>query len=472
MPERSSRRLDVAIGNRFVGAPTIRRRLTMFRNLSARYLRYGALSALALPILLAAGTGSAMVTLQESFDPMVPKASAATSRIPAALRDSRAEGVPGAAVPEGRGGAGLQERRRARELGVVAGSMSPGELNAITDVPGVLVGHVTIIEAGRFQTGVTAVLAHGGNLFREKVPAAIVVGNGFGKLAGLSQVQELGTIETPVLLTGTLSVPRAADGLITYMLGLPGNEQVGSINPVVGETNDGGLSDIRARPVTEAHVADAIQSAAGGGVEEGSVGAGRGTRAFGFKGGIGTSSRRVPIGDDPWTVGVLVQTNFGSRRALRIAGVAVGEELTASGGGDDDGDGVLEGAPGDGSCMIVVATDAPLEHRALERLGLRALMGMARTGSEFSNGSGDYVIVFSTHPALRTGPDAPETAAVRTLDGGRVSPLFQAAIEATEEAIYNSLFMATAVEGHGGRTAEALPVDRVLEILRSHGAVR
>jgi D-aminopeptidase len=316
---------------------------------------------------------------------------------------------------------------------------------------------------------VTAVLPHGGNLFREKVPAAIVVGNGFGKLAGLSQVQELGTIETPVLLTGTLSVPRAADGLITYMLGLPGNEQVGSINPVVGETNDGGLSDIRARPVTEAHVADAIRSAAGGRVAEGSVGAGRGTRAFGFKGGIGTSSRRARIGDDDFTVGVLVQTNFGSRRALRIAGVAVGEELAASGG---DAAGGFEGAPGDGSCMIVVATDAPLEHRALERLGLRALMGMARTGSEFSNGSGDYVIVFSTHPALRTGPDAPETAAVRTLEGGRVSALFQAAIEATEEAIYNSLFMATAVDGYGGRTAEALPVDRVLEILRSRGAVR
>jgi D-aminopeptidase len=429
------------------------------------------LSALAVLILLVVGTGSAMVTLQEPFDPMVPKPSAATSRIPPSLEDSRSEGVPGAAVPEGRGGASLQERRRARELGVVAGSMSPGELNAITDVPGVLVGHVTIIEAGRFQTGVTAVLPHGGNLFREKVPAAIVVGNGFGKLAGLSQVQELGTIETPVLLTGTLSVPRAADGLITYMLGLPGNEQIGSINPVVGETNDGGLSDIRARPVTEAHVADAIRSAAGGRVEEGSVGAGRGTRAFGFKGGIGTASRRASIGDEAWTVGVLVQTNFGSRRALRIAGVAVGEELAAS-GGDDDGDGVLEGAPGDGSCMIVVATDAPLEHRALERLGLRALMGMARTGSEFSNGSGDYVIVFSTHPALRTGPDAPETAAVRTLDGGRVSPLFQAAIEATEEAIYNSLFMATAVDGYGGRTAEALPVERVLEILRGRGAVR
>ena len=415
-------------------------------------------AALCVVILLVAGTGFPTLA-----------ASVSTSRVPGASDGVLPQGTLGVGVVGPSKGAGFQARGRARELGVVAGSMPPGELNAITDVPGVRVGHVTIIEDGRFQTGVTAVLPHPGNLFREKVPAAIVVGNGFGKLAGLSQVQELGTIETPVLLTGTLSVPRAADGLITYMLGLPGNEQVGSINPVVGETNDGGLSDIRARPVTEAHVADAIRSAAGGRVAEGSVGAGRGTRAFGFKGGIGTSSRRARIGDDDFTVGVLVQTNFGSRRALRIAGVAVGEELAASGG---DAAGGFEGAPGDGSCMIVVATDAPLEHRALERLGLRALMGMARSGSEFSNGSGDYVIVFSTHPALRTGPDAPETEAVRTLDGGRVSALFQAAIEATEEAIYNSLFMATAVEGYGGRTAEPLPIDRVLEILRARGALR
>jgi D-aminopeptidase len=376
------------------------------------------------------------------------------------------------------------DRMRARDMGVVAGTLNPGALNAITDVAGVLVGHTTLHEGDRFRTGVTAIVPHGGNLFREKVPAAIVVGNGFGKLAGLSQVQELGTLETPILLTGTLSVPRVADALITYMLDLPGNEDVRSINPVVGETNDGRLSDIRARPIRPEHVFDAIRSASDGPVPEGTVGAGTGTVAFGFKGGIGTASRRVTERSGGWMVGVLVQTNYGGRRSLRIAGVPVGEELSAPadvrdllvahGGAapDPSGFAVPGDARGDGSCMIVVATDAPLDHRALERLALRALMGMARTGSNFSNGSGDYVIAFSTHAAVRTGADADTESVARTLPGGALSPLFQATIEATEEAIYNSLFMAQTTEGFRGARVEALPLDRVRDILQRHAALR
>ncbi len=366
-------------------------------------------------------------------------------------------------------------RIRARAMGVAPGTLEPGANNAITDVAGVAVGHTTIYEGDRFRTGVTAILPHAGNIFRAKVPAAIVVGNGFGKLAGLSQVQELGTLETPVLLTGTLSVPRVADALMTYMLDLPGNEEVRSINPVVGETNDGGLSDIRARPIRPEHVFEAIRSAAGGPVAEGVVGAGTGTVAFGFKGGIGTSSRVLTERAGGWTVGVLVQTNFGSRRSLLINGVPVGAELAEEGDDDSGPSGRIVGAdssPGDGSCMIVVATDAPLEHRALERLAFRALMGMARTGSNFSNGSGDYVIAFSTHESLRSGPDAGDARIVRTLSTGAMSPLFQAVIEATEEAIYNSLFMAETVEGFGNRRVEALPLERVREILAQHGALR
>ena len=362
-------------------------------------------------------------------------------------------------------------RIRARQMGVTPGTLNPGANNAITDVDGVSVGHSTIYEGDRFRTGVTAVLPHNGNVFRAKVPAAIVVGNGFGKLVGLSQVQELGTLETPILLTGTLSVPRVADALITYMLDLPGNENVRSINPVVGETNDGGLSDIRARPVRPEHVFEAIRSASPGPVVEGIVGAGTGTVAFGFKGGIGTSSRIIDGQLAEWTVGVLVQTNFGSRRGLLINGVPVGAELM-EGGANVPEYSSEDWSPGDGSCMIVVATDAPLQHRALERLGLRALMGMARTGSNFSNGSGDYVIAFSTHESLRSGPEAVTTEVVRTLPASALSPLFQAAIEATEEAIYNSLFMAETVEGFGGRRVEALPLGRVREILAQHGALR
>lgn len=358
-------------------------------------------------------------------------------------------------------------RIRARALGLVTGTLPTGTLNAITDVAGVRVGHATVVDGTRFHTGVTAILPHGGNLFRDQVPAAIVVGNGFGKLAGLSQVQELGTLETPVLLTGTLSVPRVADALMTYMLALPGNDNVRSINPVVGETNDGYLSDIRARPNGIEQVTAAITGATEGSVVEGAVGAGAGTVAFGFKGGIGTSSRLLGERAGGWTVGVLVQTNYGSRGALHIGGVPVGARLASEGRlAEPPG-----AATGDGSCMIVVATDAPLEHRALERLALRALMGMARTGSNFSNGSGDYVIAFSTHPALRSGADADNAPAVRTLTTDSMSPLFQAVIEATEEAIYNSLFMARTTDGFRGRV-EALPLDEVRALLEQGGALR
>ncbi len=374
-------------------------------------------------------------------------------------------------------------RPRAREVGITPGILDPGPLNAITDVEGVMVGHATLIEGQDIRTGVTAILPHAGNLFQEKVPAAIFVGNGFGKLAGISQVQELGTLETPILLTGTLSVPRVADALITYMLDLPGNEEVRSINPVVGETNDGGLSDIRARPIRPEHVFAAIRGARSGRVAEGNVGAGTGTRAFGFKGGIGTSSRRLPQNRGGWTVGVLVQTNYGG--VLSIAGIPVEAELRDRSRGPNTSStpsGAMGAGPphfdmGDGSCMIVVATDAPLTHRGLERLAMRALMGMARTGSSFSNGSGDYVIAFSTHTSLRgTGVSHPVDEPGKILEfplaPARTSPLFQAVIEATEEAIYNSLFAATNMEGYGGHRVEALPIEEVVEILEAHAVIR
>lgn len=360
---------------------------------------------------------------------------------------------------------GVESRGRVRQFGIEPGVLSPGPANAITDVAGVLVGHVTLSAPPTTNTGVTAILPHAGNIFRDKVPAAVFVANGFGKLTGISQIRELGNIETPILLTGTLSVPRAADGLLSYMLGLPGNEDVRSINPIVGETNDGYLSDIRARPIQPEHVREAIDSARSGTVEEGSVGAGRGTVAFGFKGGIGTASRRLPEQLDGWTVGALVQTNFGG--VLTIAGAPVGEELgryylrdvLVGSGGDV--------AAADGSCMIVIATDAPMNGAALERLALRAFMGMARTGASGSNGSGDYVIAFSTHTGLRTGPDGEARQRVAPLASERLSPLFLAAIESTEEAIYNSLFQARTTTGARG-TVEALPLQRTLEILADH----
>ncbi|MBI4512741.1 MAG: P1 family peptidase [Gemmatimonadetes bacterium] len=361
------------------------------------------------------------------------------------------------------------QRPRARDIGVPPGILPPGTLNAITDVPGVRVGHVTVWEGESVRTGVTAILPHGGNLFREKVPAAIFIGNGFGKLTGYTQVRELGEIETPILLTCTLCVPRAADALIDTMLGLPGNENVQSINPVVGETNDGFLNDIRSRPIRPEDVRRAIESAREGPVEEGSVGAGTGTVAFGWKGGIGTSSRRLPERLGGYTVGVLVQSNFGG--VLQILGAPVGRELGRH--FLKDVIGAAEGGAPDaeyGSIMIVVATDAPLSPRNLERLAARAMLGLARTGSPSTNGSGDYVIAFSTSPELRRLAD--DDRPVRTIPDLRndaLSPLFQAVVEATEEAIYNSLFKATTVRGYQGHVAEALPLPQTLGILRRHG---
>ena len=358
-----------------------------------------------------------------------------------------------------------QNRPRAREAGVVVGVLPTGPLNAITDVEGVLVGHTTVIRGDNIRTGVTAILPHSGNLFREKVPGAVFVGNGFGKLAGSTQVNELGEIETPILLTSTLSVPRVADFLMDYMLGLPGNEDVLSINPLVAETNDGYLNDIRGRQISRDDVFSAIKSAKGGAVAEGSVGAGTGTVAFGFKGGIGTSSRKLPAGLGGYTVGVLVQSNFGG--VLTINGAPVGRELGRYYLKDE-----LEQNRPDGSIIIVIATDAPLDARNLNRLAARAMMGLARTGAAGSNGSGDYAIAFSTAPEVRIRPlsqnerNAPRS--VKTLANDAVSPLFLAVIEATEEAIYNSLFRATTTTGRG-KTVEALPLDRTLEILRKHG---
>lgn len=367
------------------------------------------------------------------------------------------------------GAAHAQMRRSARELGIVVGVLDPGPHNAITDVAGVRVGQITIARGDSINTGVTAILPHGGNVFRVKVPAAIVVGNGFGKLVGVTQVQELGELESPIVLTCTLCVPRAADAVLTYLLGLPGNEDVASANPVVGETNDRHLNDIRARPVTEADVLAAIRSADTGTVQQGSVGAGRGTTALGWKGGIGTASRRLPPERGGWTVGVLVQTNFGG--TLTITGAPVGRELRRLGvdGGRHErpqpGDGQRNtgAGPDQGSIMIVVATDAPLTHRNLERLARRALAGLARTGSAMENGSGDYVIAFSTVPVTRI-------AAAASVPNDRMDPLFLAAMESTEEAIYNSLLLATTVVGHHG-TVEALPVAPTIEILQRFGVI-
>jgi len=353
-------------------------------------------------------------------------------------------------------------RPRARDVGLALGSLPPGPLNAITDVAGVRVGQVTVAAGDSINTGVTVVVPAGDNPFRDKVPAAVVVGNGFGKLTGIAQVRELGEIESPIVLTCTLCVHRAADAVLTWLLALPGNEEVRSINVVVGETNDGFLNDIRRRPVTEAHVLEAIRQAATGPVEEGSVGAGRGTVAFGWKGGIGTSSRRLPERLGGFTVGVLVQSNFGG--SLTIGGVRIDQRVRAATAPIDPGL--------DGSIMIVIATDAPLDPRALERLASRSFLGLARTGSWQANGSGDFAIAFSTAPVVRRGPlpvgQRSRTAEVLTNDA--LSPLFQAVTEATEEAIVNSLFRAVTVRGARG-TIRALPLDTVLTILREHRAI-
>lgn len=357
-------------------------------------------------------------------------------------------------------------RPRAREVGVITGILPPGPLNAITDVPGVRVGHATIIRGENVRTGVTAILPHEGNLFREKVPAAIYVGNGFGKLMGSTQVNELGELETPILLTNTLNVPKVADALIEYMLALPGNENVRSINPVVAETNDGYLNDIRGRHVQKDDVVAALRNARSGPVEEGSVGAGTGTIAFGFKGGIGTASRLLPKPLGGYTVGVVVQSNFGG--VLTINGAPVGREL-----GQYFLKEALETKSGDGSIIIVVATDAPLEARNLRRLAMRAMLGLARTGSPSTNGSGDYAIAFSTAKENRVRAMGDETERLmKSLTNEAMSPLFQAVVEATEEAIYNSLFRATTMKGQADRVVEALPLDRTLEILRRYGALQ
>ena len=361
-------------------------------------------------------------------------------------------------------------RPRARDLGIKVGVLPSGPLDAITDVAGVTVGHTTINRGDEIHTGVTAVLPHSGNLYREKVPGAIFVGNGFGKLAGSTQVDEMGDIETPILLTNTTSVPQVTDAVISYMFALPGNEDVLSINPVVGETNDGYLSDIRGRHVTPDDVFAAIKNAKSGRVEEGSIGAGTGTIAFGFKGGIGTASRHLPAKLGGYTVGVLVQTNFGG--SLMMAGAPVGlelgryylrEELQQEGSGTD-------GAKG--SVMIVIATDAPLDARNLKRLGARAMAGIARTGSSFSNGSGDYAIAFSTAEQVRIHSQGKSlTRRVELVTNDAMSPLFEAVIEATEEAVYNSLFQGMRVTGRG-HSIEALPLDKTLEILKKYNAIK
>lgn len=361
-------------------------------------------------------------------------------------------------------------RPRTSDLGLKVGILPVGPLNAITDVAGVEVGQTTIIRGDNIRTGVTAILPHAGNLYRDKVPAAIFVGNGFGKLTGSTQVEEMGDIETPILLTSTTSVPRVADALISYVLAEHGNEDVLSANPVVGETNDGSLNDIRGRHITPDDVFAAINNAKSGPVAEGAVGAGTGTVVFGWKGGIGTSSRRLPPNLGGYTIGVLVQTNFGG--VLTIAGAPVGrelgqyylrQELQQAGSGMDHGN---------GSCMIVIATDAPIDARNLKRLAARALLGVARTGSAASNGSGDYAIAFSTALQVRIHTaDKSIARHTEVINNDAMSPLFLAAIEATEEAVYNSMFQATTTTGNG-HTVDALPIDKTVEILRKHKLIK
>ncbi len=353
---------------------------------------------------------------------------------------------------------------RARDLKIQVGILKPGKQNAITDVTNVRVGHKTIVKGEDIRTGVTAILPHSENLFQQKVTAAIYVANGFGKLIGSTQVEELGVIETPIILTNTLSVFAAADALIDYTLKQPGNENIISINPIVGETNDGYLNNIQARAVTKEDVWEAIANAHTGSVEEGSVGAGTGTICFGFKGGIGTASRVLPKSEGGYMVGVLVQSNFGG--ILEVNSAPVGKEL---------GNYYLKDAVAQegGSCMIVLATDAPLSARNLKRLAKRAILGLAKTGGFCSNGSGDYVIAFSTHPSCRVSHQAQNrTRSVEELYNDQMSPLFLAAVEATQEAIYNSLFMATSVRGFKGREVSSIPLDRVIEICKKYSVIK
>jgi D-aminopeptidase len=354
---------------------------------------------------------------------------------------------------------GAAERPRVREAGIVIGTMPTGPRNAIVDVAGVAVGHSTLIEGDRVRTGVTAILPHGGDLYRERVPAALHVGNGYGKLLGVTQLEELGELETPILLTGTLGVWRAADAMAGWLLAKPGMEHVRSINPVVGETNDGFLNDIRARPLRPEHVVAALESASTDDVREGAIGAGTGTVAFGWKGGIGTSSRQLPDGH---TVGVLVQSNFGGE--LVVAGVAVHQRLPDP----EDRAGEVPPHAGDGSIMVVVATDAPLDARQLRRLAARAIIGVGRTGSSMSNGSGDYVIAFSTAPGARR-PQGQPLQSLRLLPNDAMDDLFQGVAEATEEAILNSMFRAEGMHGHRG-AVPALPLEIVLPLVQDPGA--
>jgi D-aminopeptidase len=360
-----------------------------------------------------------------------------------------------------------EHRPRAREAGITIGVLPTGPLNAITDVAGVKVGQVTLIQGANVRTGVTAILPHGGNLYQDKVPAGFAVGNAYGKFMGSTQIKELGEIETPILLTNTLNVPEAAAGIIEWTLKQPGNEQVRSVNAVVGETNDGTLNDIRGRHVTPADAIAAIESAREGPVQEGAVGAGTGTIAFGWKGGIGTSSRKLPANLGGYTVGVLVQTNYGG--VLQVAGVPVGQALgqyyLKPALSEVEGD-ELSKASGDGSCIVVIATDAPLSDRNLERLARRGLLGIARTGSPMTNGSGEYAVAFSTNLDVRRTPERrSKPSAIVDLPNDQMSPLFEAAVEAAEEAAINSLFAATPMDGNGHHV-DALPVEHVVKLYR------
>ena len=359
----------------------------------------------------------------------------------------------------------LAQDQNIRNYGIEIGVLQPGQQNAITDVRGVKVGHQTIIKGSRIRTGVTAIVPNGENIFQQKVPAAVYVGNGYGKLAGSTQIEELGNLETPVILTNTLSVPTAADALIDYTFSFSENDDVHSVNPVVGETNDGYLNDIRGRHVTKDDVLTAIDNAKSGSVEQGNVGAGTGTIAFGFKGGIGTSSRKLPVNIGGYTVGVLVQSNFGG--VLQVAGVPVGKELDQYYLSDK-----LNETP-DGSCMIIVATDAPLDARNLKRLAKRAMLGLGKTGGIASNGSGDYVIAFSTAESVRIPYRSDQPLKQQNvLRNSAMSPLFMAVNEATEEAVINSLFHAKTMTGRNKHTVEELPIGRVLAIMEKYGRSR
>ncbi len=369
--------------------------------------------------------------------------------------------VSNPAVAQGPAGAATAERKSVRELGLQIGVMQPGKWNSITDVPGVKVGHHTLWKADSVRTGVTVIIPHEGNLFQEKVPAAVFVGNGFGKLAGTTQLMELGNLETPIALTNTLGVPVAMQALVRYTLNQQGNESVQSVNAVVGETNDGWLNDIRGMHLREEHVFEALKNAASGKIEQGVVGAGTGTVCFNFKGGIGTASRKLPASLGGYSVGVLVQSNFGG--VLEVAGVPVGKSWNKFSFSNHLQNRV------DGSCMIVVATDAPIDARNLERLAKRAFLGLAKTGGIASNGSGDYVIAFSTFKGNRIlHQTANPVSPVQLLSNDDMSPLFMAAIESTEEAVLNSLFLATTVSGQKGRTIPAIDLNALETLLKKY----